>query len=186
VTLHGKDLYSEVAWRKFLAATPLSGQTLCSLIEGTEEITRRYRSFLLTAYTRRYRTLVQPEQRRWFHQVTRLVVVRRIMESKYQLQVTRQQATFADLWVGQEMGTLMDLNLLTTEIAKAIHHIVKEPKEHAQYLIEQLYQVHAQHIRIHAHRPADPLPPLPAGTSAVLLLAGALEQDDLEEQTHAE
>jgi hypothetical protein len=188
LTLRGKDLYNEVAWRKFLSTTPITSRLLCSLIEGTEEITRRFRSFLLTAYTPRYRSLVHQDQLVWFRQVTRLVVVRRIMETKYEQSVLLQREIFADAWVGSEMRRLMALNTLASEIAKAIHHIVKAPREHATDLIEQLYHVHARQVLSHIHQQASPLPPLPAGTlSPGLFLAGeAVAQEDREEGAHAE
>ncbi len=188
LTLRGKDLYNEVTWRKFLSTTPIALRLRCSLVEGTEEITRRYRSFLLTAYTRRYRVLVHQEHLTWFRQVTLLVVVRRIMENKYEQSVLLQREIFADAWVAQEMRRLMALSQLATEIAKAVHHIVKAPQEQASYLIEQLYQVHAQQVQAHTHWPADPLPPLPAGTPSPgpFLLENGAVQEDRGEGIHAE
>jgi hypothetical protein len=169
-TLHGKDLYNEATWRKFLAATQPAEHKLCSLAEGTGELARRYRAFLLTASTRRYRAVARPEHVRWFHQVTYLAVIRRIMETKYSWSVTRQQHAFADAWVAQEMEKLMTLNLLATEIAKAIHHIVDEPEERAEGMLEHLYQVHAKAVLKYIHLPHDPLPLLPEGTSLPLAL----------------
>jgi hypothetical protein len=164
LTLHGKDLYNETTWRKFLTATPLSERILGSLVEGSQEVLRHYRTFLVTAYTRRYQALARPEHLHWFHQVTYLAVIRRIMETKYGWSATRHQPAFADGWVAHEMEKLMLLNQLATEIAKAIHHIVKEPKEQATHLIEHLYQVHAGTVLQHLNVPSDPLPPLPQGT----------------------
>src|SRR5581483_3584795 len=94
----------------------------------------------------------------WFRSVTRLAVLWHMMEEK------AERSAFADPWVAQEMQVLLLLNTLSTEIAKAIHHIVKEPKEEAPHLIDQLYQVHAAAIS-HPRQAPPPLPPLPEGVS---------------------
>lgn len=161
--LHGKDLCHEGTWRKFLQATPLAEPLLCQLVEGSAELTRRYRSWLLTAYTRRYRALAEHEHLRWFRSVTRLAVLWHMMEAK------ARHSAFADAWVAQEMEVLITLELLSTQIAKAIHHIVKEPKELAPQLIERLYQTHAADCRTvcraHSQSHPDPTgaePPAPA------------------------
>jgi hypothetical protein len=172
--LHGKDLCHAGTWRKFLAATPLAQSLLCQLVKGSEELTRRYRSFLLSAYTRRYRALVQPEHLAWFRSVTRLAVLWHMMEEK------AERSAFADPWVAQEMQVLLLLNTLSTEIAKAIHHIVKEPKDEATHLIDQLYHVHAAEIS-HPRLAPPPLPPLPGGVSLPLSLGDGGEQHQDEE-----
>lgn len=156
--LHGKDLCHTGTWRKFLIATPLVRPLLCQLVKGSEELARQYRTFLLSAYTRRYRALVQPEHLAWFRSVTRLAVLWHVMEEK------AERSAFADPWVAQEMQVLLLLNTLSTEIAKAIHHIIKEPKEEAPRLIDHLYQVHAAAIS-HPRQAPPPLPPLPEGVS---------------------
>ncbi len=152
LTLHGKDICNEGTWRKFLTATPLPVSLLCSLVEGTETITRRYRSWLLTSYTQRYKHLVQPAHLTWFHHVTRIAVIWHIMEAK------TQHSAFADTWVAQEMEALQALGTLANEVAKAIHHIVKEPREEAPRLLEHLYLIHADEMT----RPRLTPPPLPA------------------------
>jgi hypothetical protein len=163
LTLHGKDLSHEGTWRKFLAYAEFPASTLISLHQGTELLTRRYRSWLLTSYTQRYKQIVQPTHLTWFHQVTRLAVIWHMMEAK------AQHAAFADPWVAQEMETLKALGMLATEVAKAIHHIVKEPREEAASLIEQLYTVHAEYLTRPRLAP-PPLPALPPGVHPPLLV----------------
>jgi hypothetical protein len=163
LTLHGKDLSHEGTWRKFLAYAEFPASTLCSLVEGTELLTRRYRSWLLTSYTRRYKQIVQPAHLTWFHQVTRLAVIWHIMEAK------AQHTAFADPWVAQEMEVLHTLGVLATEVAKAIHHITKEPREEAAFLIEHLYHVHADRLT-HPRLAPPPLPALPQGVHPPLLM----------------
>jgi hypothetical protein len=172
LTLHGKDICNEGTWHKFLTAAPLVTQQLCSLVEGTETITRRYRSWLLTSYTQRYKHLVQPAHLTWFHHVTRLAVIWHIMEAK------AQHSAFVDPWVAQEMEALKALGTLATEVAKAIHHIIKEPKEEAPRLLEHLYLVHAAEItrpRLAPH----PLPALPEGVHPPLALLPKSEPEQM-------
>ncbi|GHO96626.1 hypothetical protein KSF_066740 [Reticulibacter mediterranei] len=176
--LHGKDICNEGTWRKFLTAATLATPQLCSLVEGTETITRRYRSWLLTSYTQRYKNLVQPAHLTWFHHVTRLAVIWHIMEAK------AQHSAFVDPWVAQEMEALEALGTLATEVAKAIHHIVKEPKEEAPRLLEHLYLVHAAEMT-RPHLAPQPLPALPEGMHPPLALLpkGEQEQMGLPEET---
>jgi hypothetical protein len=169
LTLHGKDICNEGTWRKFLTATLPAVQQLCSLVEGAETMTRRYRSWLLTSYTQRYKYLAQPAHLTWFHHVTRLAVIWHMMEAK------AQHSAFADPWVAQEMEALKALGTLATEVAKAIHHIVKEPREEAPRLLEHLYLVHAAEMT-RPHLAPPPLPALPDGVHPPLALLSNSEQ----------
>jgi hypothetical protein len=84
--------------------------------------------------------------------------------------------------VAQEVERLLTLTLLSTEIAKAIHHIIAEPREQATELIEQLYLVHARTLSESSLLP-DPLPPLPKGVTHSLLELSTHHVDDEEAET---
>jgi hypothetical protein len=73
----------------------------------------------------------------------------------------------------------LTLTLLSTEIAKAIHHIIAEPREQATELIEQLYLVHARTLSESSLLP-DPLPPLLKGVTHSLLELSTHHVDEAE------
>lgn len=186
-TIHGKDLFDERTWQKFLASLP-HPINLLSLTRSAEPLVKLYRTWLLTKYTQRYRWLTTSAQLHWFEQVTALVVVRKLMEAKHHAYTYQQEDAFADPWVALEMGMLIALNTMSSEIAKAIHHIVKQPDE-AKDLVEHLFDVQATRLR---HRPQQirealpPLPPLPEGAALPLALlpsAFPSSQDTHQEQT---
>jgi hypothetical protein len=70
------------------------------------------------------------------------------------------------------MSVLMRLNSMASEIAKSIHHIVKQ-KEAAQSLLEQLYKTHAAYLEHRSLHTQTPLPALPPGTTMPLLRLAA-------------
>lgn len=78
----------------------------------------------------------------------------------------------------------MSLNAMTTEIAKAIHHIVRQP-EQAKDMIEHLFDIQATRLLeqpVHLRHPLPLLPPLPKGVAlpqALLPLLG--EQKEMRE-----
>lgn len=182
-TIHGKNLFDERTWQKFLASLT-QPVNLLSLTQSAESLVKLYRTWLLTTYTQRYRWLTTPTHLHWFEQVTVLVVIRKIMEAKHHAYTYQQEDAFADPWVALEMGMLMALNTMSIEIAKAIHHIVKQPEE-AKDLVEHLFDVQATRLR---HRPQQiretlpPLPPLPHGVALPLALLPAPEHPS---QQHA-
>jgi hypothetical protein len=163
LTVRGRDLSHEGTWQKFLTQAQLPASTLYSLMQGSDEIIRRYRSFLLSAHTKRYQAISTSEHLAWFRAVSRLAVLWHMVEAKY------QHAAFADPWVAQEIEALHTLGMLATEVAKAIHHIVKEPREEAALLIEHLYHVHADRLT-HPRLAPPPLPALPQGVHPPLLM----------------
>ncbi|GHO48601.1 hypothetical protein [Ktedonospora formicarum] len=169
--IHGKNLSDERAWQKFLASLtqPLP---LLSLTQSAEPLVKLYRTWLLTTYTQRYRWLTTSAQLQWFEQVTALVVVRKIMEAKHTAFTYEHVDAFADRWVALEMGMLLALGTMTIEIAKAIHHIVRQP-EQAKELVEHLFDVQATRLRDRPQQIREalpPLPPLPKGTHLPLAL----------------
>ena len=165
--LHGKDLCNERTWNKFLAslAHPVN---LLSLTQNAEPLARLYRTWLITKYTQRYRWLSTPAHIHWFEQVTALAVIRKVMEAKHHAWTYEQnEHAFADAWCATEMSNLMVLSAMTAEIARAIHHIVKQP-EQAKEMIEQLFDTQATRLRespSQMRQPLPPLPPLPEGVA---------------------
>jgi hypothetical protein len=167
VTIHGRDLFDERAWQKFLSSQNHTSEQ--SRLTGTVDLlVKEYRSWLLTSYTSRYQALSTQSELAWFEQVTLLVIVRKIMEGKYAQFVREQRDAFADPWVAEEMSILMRLNTMASEIAKSIHHIVKK-KEVAQPLLDQLYETHAMHLENRPRQARTPLPALPPGVALPLL-----------------
>jgi hypothetical protein len=162
LTLHGHDLSNERTWKKFLLT---QGQSvdLCHLVGMVEQLALHYRTWLLTCYTQRYQAISNPMERDWFEQVTQLVVVRKIMERKYEAFLYEQRESFADLWVAEEMTMLMRINMMTNEIASTLYRIVKQPGL-AQHFIEQLYETHATYIEKRPQRARTLLAPLPPET----------------------
>ncbi len=175
-TIHGRDLFDDRTWKKFLSSQDLAVEQ-CRLTGVVDPLAKGYRSWLLTSYTSRYQALSTQTELTWFEQVTLLVTIRKIMEDKYARFVREQREAFADPWVAEEMSVLMRLNTMASEIAKSIHHIVRQ-KDAAQVLLEQLYETHAAHLEQRSLRARTPLPALPPGTAMPLLglSAGKEEQ----------
>ncbi len=167
VTIHGRDLFNERTWQKFLST---QGHALeHPRLTGTVDLlVKGYRFWLLTSYTSRYQALSTQGELAWFEQVTLLVIVRKIMESKYAQFVREQRNAFADPWVAEEMSILMRLNAMASEIAKSIHHIVKQ-KDATQPLLDQLYTTHATYLENRSLQIRTPLPALPPGVPLPLL-----------------
>lgn len=176
-TIRGSDLYDERTWKKFISATS-PDVDLCRLTDTVDFLVKRYRTWLLTEHTERYRAINSESDLAWFEQVAGLVVVRRIMEKKHEVYYCQNHEVFADPWIAAEMNTLILLNDIAREIAKAVHHIVKNI-EQAEQLIEQAYDVCYNRIQNRPQILREVLPPLPTGTSMPLaLLSGARGESD--------
>ena len=104
--LQGHDLSNERTWKKFLL-TQRQPVDLCHLIGVVEPLARRYRVWLQTCYAQRYQAITTQAEQDWFEQVTQLVVVRKIMERKYEAFVYEHGESFADPWVAEEMTVFM-------------------------------------------------------------------------------
>ena len=182
ITIRGSDLYNRSTWEKFIA-TQGQGLDLCRLTGVVDVIAPRYRMWLLSDFTPRYKHVKSESAIQWLDLVARLVAVRRIMENKYEISISQRRNMFADEWSAVEMSTLMALNEAAKEFAQAIHHVVKEYIDHkkapgqeeylserAQVLIEQVYTKHYDCIQYRTQALRDPLPPLPTGTESPFLL----------------
>lgn len=178
ITIRGSDLYDKRTWKKFLSSTGESTDT-CQLTDVVDRLAKRYRTWVLTEHTERYRAISAEADVAWFEQVAGLVVIRQIMEKKHEAYVCQRRETFADPWVAAEMGTLLAINEIAKESAKIIHHIVKEP-EKAQQLIEQLYDVHYNRIQARPQIQREALPPLPSGAATPLALLSGIGGDSNE------
>lgn len=168
LTIRGSDIYDKRTWQKFLKLTS-PAVDLCQLTDVVDVLVKQYRTWLLTEHTERYRAIKDEKDLTWFEQVAGLVVVRQIMEKKYEVYMCQQREVFADPWIAIEMGTLMALNEMAKDSAKVVHHIVKNPED-AQKLIEQLYDVHYARIQDRPQKIREALPPLPMGSSLPLAL----------------
>lgn len=171
LTIHGRDLFNERTWQKFLSTQDHTLE-LSRLTGAVDPLVKGYRSWLLTSYTSRYQALSTQSELAWFEQVTILVIVRKIMEGKYAQFVREQRDAFADPWVAEEMSILMRLNAMASEIAKSIHHIVKQ-KDATQPLLDQLYTTHATYLENRSLQARTSLPALPPGVTLPLLSLAA-------------
>ena len=162
LTLHGHDLSNERTWKKFLLT---QGQSvdLCHLVGVVEQLALRYRAWLLTCYTQRYQAISTQAERGWFEQVTLFVVIRKIMERKYEAFLYEQCESFADPWVAEEMTIVMRIHMMTNEIVSTLYRLIKQPGM-AQHFIEQLYETHAAHLEKRPQRTRTLLAPLPPET----------------------
>src|SRR6266849_221557 len=174
-TIRGSDLYDERTWKKFIGIGS-SDVDLCQLTDTVDFLVKRYRTWLLTEHTERYRAINSDSDLAWFEQVAGLVVVRRIMEKKHEAYYCQNREVFADPWIAAEMNTLIMLNDIAREIAKAVHHIVENP-EQAEQLIEQAYDVCYNRIQNRPQLLREVLPPLPAGTPTPLALLSGVSDE---------
>ncbi len=134
--------------------------------------------WLLNEHTGRYRLLLSPVQRQWLRSVLILVVVRHIMEQKYERFTKEGRQTFVDPWVCSEMGRLTILHTLPGQLAQLVHHIQRDP-EQAQRIIDEMYDKTDIRMKECLFASSDPLPPLPQGVHLPFsLLAQAKELHD--------
>ena len=173
--IRGSDLYDERTWRKFIGVSSKDAD-LCLLTGTVDFLVKRYRTWLLTEHTERYRAINSEADLAWFEQVAGLVVVRRIMEKKHEAYYCQNREVFADPWIAAEMNTLIMLNDIAREIAKSVHHIVENP-EQAEQLIEQAYDVCYTRIQNRPLTFREPLPALPADTPMPLALLSGVNDE---------
>lgn len=176
ITIRGSDIYDKRVWQKFLKQTS-PNVDLCQLTDVVDVLVKQYRTWLLTEHTERYRAIGDENDLAWFEQVAGLVVVRQIMEKKYEVYMCQQREVFADPWIAIEMSTIMHLNEMMKDSAKAVHHIVKEP-EKAQELVERLYEVHYNSLQNRPQKMREVLPPLPMGEPMPLALLTGGESNE--------
>ncbi len=134
-----------------------------------EHVVDALEHWLLHEYTGRYRLLASPAQRRWLRSVLILVIVRYIMEQKYERFSKDGGQAFSDAWVRGEMGRLTILHSLPGQLAQLIHHIQRDP-EQAQKMIDEMYDQIDVRMKACLFVNPDPLPPLPQDVHVPLAL----------------
>ena len=159
-TVHGKDIASHKTWTSFLAKqTPEVELGWISYAAGPLAV--QYATWLRTAYTPRYRLLVREEEKTWLKQVALLAVLWHLLEHKLETN------TFLDAWAASEMEKLLAAREASREMAKAVHHGVKEQ---AFTVLAQTYETYLHWIDARPLVPASPLAALPPGTPDPLAL----------------
>ena len=166
--VHGKDIVSQKTWASFLAK-----QTSIIELRGIAftagPLAVRYATWLRTQYTSRYRWLVREEEKAWLKQVALLAVLWHVLEHKLETN------TFLDAWAASEMEKLTAAREASREMAKAVHHGVKDQ---AFTVLAQTYETYLHWIDARPFVPAAPLSPLPPGTPDLL----ALPEDEEEKR----
>ena len=130
LTLHAKDIANQKTWARFLREEEANLEWFSYQVGG---IATTYARWLRQEYTSRYRLLETNEALEWLKQVTRLAVLWHMMAYKY------ERHTFLDPWVESEMGKLLLLRDFCREMAKAVHHAIKDQGQ-AVELLEQAYE----------------------------------------------
>ena len=163
ITFRGSDVYDNRTWKKFLASIN-QDESICQLTEVKDHLAEQYKTWLLHAHTARYQAIVTEADLGWLERVITVAVTRHIMEEKYAAYTSRGLETFADPRTAIEMGNLLMLNHVSREIARSVHHIIKDPAQ-AQQLIAQFYeenfrQMQAQALLMHEVLPPEAMVPL--------------------------
>jgi len=149
---------------------------LSSMGEHVVDVSEQW---LLHEYTGRYRLLISPVQRQWLRSILILVFMRHIMEQKYERFTKEGRQTFIDPWAASEMCRLQLLNSLTSELARLVHHIMRDP-EQQQALIDQFHADLDVRLKGQLFAAPDPLPELPEGVA----LPFAMHAQKREEAIH--
>jgi hypothetical protein len=161
LTISASDVYA--ARKRFLVGLELD-QDAYAITSVGNKLVDLFLDWLLHEYSDRYRSIVKEDQQVWLRQVVILVIARHLMEQKYTLYTEQGRQTFADPWVRSEMCRLQLLNNLTGELARLIHHIVRDP-ERQQTLIDQFHADLDMRMRGGLFALPESLPPLLEGVS---------------------
>jgi hypothetical protein len=177
VTLQAKDIVNVGTWKKFLKSQGRERKVMLLSTEGLELI-EQYQEWLLHHYTDRYRRIATKAQRTWLEQVVTLVVVRHIMEYKYQQYLVGDQQAFADAGTVASLDRIYYRHRLPKEVARCVNHIIKEP-EQRKLLMEEFYIALDTHLKNLPPLVWEPLPPLPGDIPhPYLLLSNEWEDAD--------
>jgi hypothetical protein len=125
LTISASDVYA--ARKRFLVGLELD-QDAYAITSVGNKLVDLFLDWLLHEYSDRYRSIVKEDQQVWLRQVVIFVIARHLMEQKYTLYIEQGRQTFADPWVRSEMCRLQLLNNLTGELARLVHHIVRDPE----------------------------------------------------------
>src|SRR5258708_25095091 len=119
--------------------------------------TNRTGTFVLAGH----RCLIREEEKTWLKQVALLAVLWHLLEHK------QETNTFLDTWAASEMEKLLAAREASREMAKAVHHGVKEQ---AFTVLAQVYETYLHWIDARPLVPASPLAALPPGDPDPLAL----------------
>ena len=131
----------------------------CTLDGVVGPLTERFATWLTTEYTTRYRAIEDQSQMVWLRKVARLVVTRRIMETKF---MYRQYGVFADPLAETGMvAALMVRNLLEPLAHRAAHHSANGNQLFADGLLEQFRSALTDFLQSATAAKGEPQAPLP-------------------------
>jgi hypothetical protein len=177
LAINTSDIYA--ARKRFFAASLDLEQDVCHMTAVGDKLVDLYQDWLLHEYSDRYHYVIADAHRKWLKQVIILVVARHLMEQKYSLFNAEGRQTFADAWACSVMCRLQLLNSLPSELARLVHHIMKDP-EQKQEFIDQFHSDLDIRMSGYLFIASEPLPPLLEG---VILPFALLSQG---EETHDE
>jgi hypothetical protein len=161
IVIHASDI--SAARKRFFASLDLE-QDMCHMTAVGDKFVDLFQDWLLNEHTDRYRSITLDAHRKWLRQVIILVVARHLMEQKYALYIAQGSHTFADAWACSEMCRLQLLNNLTSELARLVHHIMRDP-EQQQALIDQFHTDLEIRMKGQLFAAPDPLQALPEGVA---------------------
>lgn len=166
LTFHGKDVVNQKTWRRFVHEKEIELDWFSYQVGA---IAVAYARWLRKEYTYRYRSLESNEAVEWLKQVARLAVIWHMMEDK------AARHRFLDAWVESEMGKLHLLRDFCREVARAVHHAVKD-QEPTGALVEQVYQQALTLVEDRTFAPFQSPVALPEGATDPLALAEPEEE----------
>jgi hypothetical protein len=135
LTINASDVYA--ARKRFLSGLEPEQDAFALTLVG-DKLVDLFLDWILCEYSERYRSIVTEDQRTWLRQVAILVIARHLMEQKYTRCIEQGERTFADPWVCSELCRLHLLHTLTGDLARLVHHIVRDP-ERQELLIDQFH-----------------------------------------------
>lgn len=99
---------------------------------------QRMYNWLTTEYTERYKSITISEEQTWLKKIIRFVVLRRIMENKYEMWITTGKG-FMDPEIGLRIAEIYRIKYVKPEIARLIHASIP-PKHLTEDQIKQISQ----------------------------------------------
>ena len=157
--LRASDLYG--ARVKGLASLELD-QDRYALTRLGEHLVAVYQDWLTTQYSPRYRALTTDAQRTWLTQTVTLVITRHLLEHKWVRALAYGSQAFADPWVCSVVGHLSLSHRLPGELARLVHHIVRDPEQQGALITQFLDDLDVR-MQGQAFVLPAPLSPLPEG-----------------------
>jgi hypothetical protein len=160
IVLRASDIYG--ARMKALGSQEID-QDRFALTRLGEHLVLTYRDWLLTAYSSRYRHVSTDAQRAWVTQIIILVIARHLLHYKWTCALLHGTQAFADPWVGSVVSHLALSHGLPGDLARMVHHIVRDPDQQ-HTLMTQFLEDLDDRMQRHPFVFPSPLPSLPEGT----------------------